>query len=142
MPDQGWAFYDEDNYSGGQFLTDNTGYIQYSSFDSDDTVGYKQYIVNVPDGAKYMKISYLTQDELENTYIYRRFGKAVLGDSVNKNRHVVKNLLDYGNFIRGMYIVNSSGWVIPDPEIDDPQDDPNYYARYGVMSNKLYLEEG
>lgn len=133
MPDQGWAFYDEDNYSGGQFLTDNTGYIQYSPVDSADEVGYKQYIVSVPEGAKYMKISYVTQTELDNAYIYLRYGHAVLGDSVNKNRHVVKNLLDYGNFIRGSYILNNSGWITPET---------SEFAKYGVMSNKLYLEEG
>ena len=139
VPYYGWAFYDESNYDYGQYLSDNTGFVQYSPFDFGSEVSLKEYIVSVPEGAKYMKISYLTQTELNNAYIYLRHGHAVLGDSVNKNRHVVKNLLDYSNFIRGSYIVGSNGWIQgSNPEAENY----NEYAIYGIMSNKLYLEDG
>lgn len=97
--DAGWAFYDSSNYSNGSFLTDNTGYITYSLFDCDTTLSSattKEYIVKIPENAKYLKLCYeFVQITPTNFYCYLKKGDTVVGkDYVDNIKVELQNDID------------------------------------------------
>lgn len=77
----GYAFYSSDNYDSEHesFLDDKTGLISFRSYDGKTSdVATKEYIVNVPANAKYMKISCLTEaNTLDKFYCYLQTGKSI-----------------------------------------------------------------
>lgn len=104
----GWAFYDETNYQDDQFLTDNTGAVEYGTYDYDDSVvdsvtETKEHVVNVPEGAKYLKLCYnMSQVTPLNFYCYLQTGNSVgnlLDDLVTVKRVImpVKRIYKYIN---------------------------------------------
>lgn len=148
--ESGWAFYDERNYdpettdpNDGGFLIDSTGYINFMQYDKAvDTPQIKEYIIDVPEGAKYMKLNSKYFDGsiiFSNTfYCYLRYGKDVsetLNNKVDNNNTLgifkwKKNLLNPAEFINGDINPTEQGST---PSLANY---PN-----SLLSNKLYLED-
>lgn len=86
----GWAFYDETNYDSDNddFFTDRTGLISYRSYDmnTEDVETVKEYVVDIPDGAVYLKVNVkIQQVRPSNFYCYLQDGPAAAStDSVNE----------------------------------------------------------
>ena len=86
----GWAFYDESNHStsgtnDGGYLIDRTGAISWGCFDITGEKTTKEYIVDVPDGAKYVKLCRTYYDGslifgASTFYCYKQYGSTVSED--------------------------------------------------------------
>lgn len=147
--ESGWAFYDERNYdpettepNDGGFLVDSTGFINFMQYDiADNTPQIKEYIVDVPEGAKYMKLNSKYFDGSlifgQSFYCYLRYGRDVadtLIKKVNSDNTIgifkwKKNLLNPSEFINGS---------IETPSVSGST--PVLTNTNSLLSNKLYLD--
>ena len=90
----GYAFFNEDNHStastnDGGFLVDRTGAVAWGCFDITGAIGMKEYIVDVPEGAKYVKLCRTYYDGImifgaSTFYCYKQYGSTVSEDMAAK----------------------------------------------------------
>lgn len=155
--DSGWAFYNETNYDAeatidadNGFLKDNTGYINYQTYNFDTTLpdanGIKEYVVKVPNGAKYLKTCVkMGGVTLDNFYCYLQSGTSVGEELADKASYSEmedlwlwkKNLINQDDLLYGGVYVGKNNSTYAHDENGYTTDYPN-----GIMSNRIVLEDG
>lgn len=90
----GYAFFNEDNHStastnDGGFLVNRTGAVAWGCFDITGAIQTKEYIVDVPEGAKYVKLCRTYYDGglifgVSTFYCYKQYGSTVSEDMAAK----------------------------------------------------------
>lgn len=109
--DGGYAFYDSSNYSGGSFLQDNTGWVYYKTYDYDTTLAEsttKEYIVQVPPNAKYLKVACnFGAVTPSNFYLYKQIGTDAVqasGSVITKKTELIRGSIETsnGNMLGGL----------------------------------------
>ena len=138
--DSGWAFYDETNYDAeattgadNGFLKNNTGYISYQTYDFDTTLpdgnGTKEYVVKVPNGAKYLKTCVkMGGVTLDNFYCYLQSGTPAAGkDYVDNIKTELQDNID-----------SVAGKDTKTYETDNIINDTNFYTESSALTGCFY----